>query len=203
MYNECILILLYSLVKTVINVPELRSWAENRFISCVYCLNYEKPHIILNACSARNPLYCTGNSCFMKIEPIEDIQKPQVFWPGEFENQLKSKRAPRDRSSTPSSLKSLNIETPSSQRNSVTTLSTVEESGETVSNVSEKVPKQRRQEEKIGEHEQDNHSSPENTETSGYYLDEYLDTPILAKAANNGFLLATSSLISPQEPEND
>ncbi|CAI5455486.1 unnamed protein product [Caenorhabditis angaria] len=60
-------------------VPELTSWHESRFISCLYCLDYDRSHIQLLGCrAAKHPYSCVGNACFMRFH--KDLASPQIMY---------------------------------------------------------------------------------------------------------------------------
>ncbi|CAI2356760.1 unnamed protein product [Caenorhabditis sp. 36 PRJEB53466] len=59
-------------------VPELSTWAEDRYIQCVHCMDYDRSHISLFGCKPRRPILCNGNACFMRFH--KDHARPSVMY---------------------------------------------------------------------------------------------------------------------------
>ncbi|WKY15961.1 hypothetical protein Q1695_000995 [Nippostrongylus brasiliensis] len=50
-----------------LKVPEFRDWAEDRYIDCIFCIDYDNfKRISVTGCSSTNPITCRGNICFMR-----------------------------------------------------------------------------------------------------------------------------------------
>ncbi|EYC05416.1 hypothetical protein Y032_0082g1570 [Ancylostoma ceylanicum] len=49
------------------NLPEFRDWAEDRYIDCIFCIDYDNfKRISVTGCASSNPVICKGNMCFMR-----------------------------------------------------------------------------------------------------------------------------------------
>uniref|UniRef100_A0A1I7UAM8 Lymphocyte antigen 6 complex locus protein G6c n=1 Tax=Caenorhabditis tropicalis TaxID=1561998 RepID=A0A1I7UAM8_9PELO len=66
------------LLATPALVPELRTWAEDRYVQCVHCMDYDRSHISLFGCKPRRPILCNGNACFMRFH--KEFQRPSVMY---------------------------------------------------------------------------------------------------------------------------
>ncbi|EGT30545.1 hypothetical protein CAEBREN_16369 [Caenorhabditis brenneri] len=78
--NLLILILLLGCAygATPAMVPELKTWAEDRYVQCVHCMDYDRNHISLFGCKPRRPILCNGNACFMRFH--KELQRPSVMY---------------------------------------------------------------------------------------------------------------------------
>uniref|UniRef100_A0A7E4ZYH6 Secreted protein n=1 Tax=Panagrellus redivivus TaxID=6233 RepID=A0A7E4ZYH6_PANRE len=48
--------------------PELVDWAEDRYISCIFCMNYDDHNRVnIYGCSVANLPSCYGNVCYMLL----------------------------------------------------------------------------------------------------------------------------------------
>ncbi|KIH67651.1 hypothetical protein ANCDUO_02018 [Ancylostoma duodenale] len=49
------------------SLPEFRDWAEDRYIDCIFCIDYDNfKRISVTGCASTNPVICKGNMCFMR-----------------------------------------------------------------------------------------------------------------------------------------
>uniref|UniRef100_A0A1I7X6K7 Phlebovirus glycoprotein G2 fusion domain-containing protein n=1 Tax=Heterorhabditis bacteriophora TaxID=37862 RepID=A0A1I7X6K7_HETBA len=58
-----------------LSVTELPYWKENRFIDCIFCIDYDNfKRISVSGCATSRPMTCKGNICFMRQH-----KSPQFF----------------------------------------------------------------------------------------------------------------------------
>ncbi|KAK5972581.1 hypothetical protein GCK32_001456 [Trichostrongylus colubriformis] len=49
------------------SVPEFRDWAEDRYLDCIFCIDYDNfQRISVSGCDSPRPIICRGNICFMR-----------------------------------------------------------------------------------------------------------------------------------------
>ncbi|KAF1747537.1 hypothetical protein GCK72_024002 [Caenorhabditis remanei] len=75
---QFLLLLGFVLSAESVLVPELKTWAVDRFIQCVHCMDYDRSHISLFGCKPRRPILCNGNACFMRFH--KEIARPSVMY---------------------------------------------------------------------------------------------------------------------------